>query len=370
MANPIWSEKESRWSLRIQRDGITRKFTSVKPGPAGKREVLRRAREWNGNPETDRKEVVSALWDKYLARYLDEHGDCEQLLQHKRIGKSYILPRVGKIRIDRMRLDDWQSLISDAKPQGVKRLDGSVYMRSEALSRKTLSNIRGTVSQFCTFLVARGYMDALLAPLYVPRTAKTEDKVILQPSELKRLFDLSEPFADDWTIDMWRLMAVTGIRPGEALGIKKSDVVGETLTISRSVNSRGKITAGKNANARRKIYLHGLAKEILDRQFARIGDLKSDWIFPNRAGGMQLQGVAFEGFKRIAESLGVPGAYPYCLRHTFISLIKYDVPEQMIKNIVGHSVKMDTFGTYGHAVDGEDIKAGNIIDIALRRKIN
>ena len=69
MANPIWSEKESRWSLRIQRDGITRKFTSVRPGPAGKREVLRRAREWNGDGKSDAI-AVSAAWALYLV-------DCE-----------------------------------------------------------------------------------------------------------------------------------------------------------------------------------------------------------------------------------------------------------------------------------------------------
>ena len=46
---------------------------------------------------------------------------------------------------------------------------------------------------------------------------------------------------------------------------------------------------------------------------------------------------------------------PYELRHTFVSMMKR-LPEGELKDLVGHSQDMDTFGVYGHAFgsDAED----------------
>ena len=55
----------------------------------------------------------------------------------------------------------------------------------------------------------------------------------------------------------------------------------------------------------------------------------------------------------------------YSLRHTFITLMKNVMPEQMIKDIVGHSVSMDTFGTYGHIMESESRQTASIIDLTL-----
>jgi hypothetical protein len=47
-------------------------------------------------------------------------------------------------------------------------------------------------------------------------------------------------------------------------------------------------------------------------------------------------------------------------------MMKNVMPEQMIKDIVGHSVSMDTFGTYGHIIDGDSDKAAKIIDLKFK----
>ncbi|MGN0184267.1 MAG: hypothetical protein ACI4AL_04055 [Aristaeellaceae bacterium] len=50
------------------------------------------------------------------------------------------------------------------------------------------------------------------------------------------------------------------------------------------------------------------------------------------------------------------------LRHTFISLNKADLPLELMKSVVGHSSSMDTFGVYGHEIEGERHRAAQIID--------
>lgn len=50
------------------------------------------------------------------------------------------------------------------------------------------------------------------------------------------------------------------------------------------------------------------------------------------------------------------------LRHTLISVSKADMPEELLKLVVGHTAKTDTFGIYGHEVDGDLQRAANIFD--------
>ena len=64
----------------------------------------------------------------------------------------------------------------------------------------------------------------------------------------------------------------------------------------------------------------------------------------------------------------LPGTV-YSLRHTFISMMKNVMPEQMIKDICGHSISMDTFGTYGHIIDGESHQAASIIDLTFGQNL-
>lgn len=43
----------------------------------------------------------------------------------------------------------------------------------------------------------------------------------------------------------------------------------------------------------------------------------------------------------------------YELRHTFVSVVK-TLPAGEVKQLVGHSQDMDTFGIYGHTLTGDD----------------
>jgi hypothetical protein len=45
-----------------------------------------------------------------------------------------------------------------------------------------------------------------------------------------------------------------------------------------------------------------------------------------------------------------------------ISLYKADLPEELLKQVVGHSASMDTFGVYGHAMDGDEERTVRIMD--------
>ncbi len=50
-----------------------------------------------------------------------------------------------------------------------------------------------------------------------------------------------------------------------------------------------------------------------------------------------------------------------------MSLVKADMPEQLVKATVGHSDDMDTFGVYGHEINDDMKRAAVIIDQVFSR---
>ena len=57
----------------------------------------------------------------------------------------------------------------------------------------------------------------------------------------------------------------------------------------------------------------------------------------------------------------------HSLRHAYISMMENDMPEQMLKDLVGHSVNMDTCAAYGHVANTGMDRAKQIMDATFDR---
>lgn len=353
MASAVWMEKEKRWSLRCQVDGVQKRFTSSRPGIAGKKEVMKKYRAFMYG-ETYENLLFSEAWARFLEYIIDKNGKTESYINLEKYGRLYILPRLQKKMLSTCGLSDFQQCISKAR-----RTSGG----SAPLSRRTLRNLKATIMQFVHFAVANGYMEPLRGQLYIPAAAPSTERVILQPDDIARLFDGP---ANDWYINIFRFALVTGLRTGEVLGIQSGDIKNNVLTINRAINCRNQITEGKNQNARRRIYLNKIARRIISENQFRNGRLATPWIFCSKTGGPLSQSTLRNAWLKVAAERDLPGC-PYSLRHTFISLLKNEMPEAMLKSIVGHSASMDTYGIYGHVVNGEMEAASRIIDINFEK---
>lgn len=354
MASAVWMEKEKRWSIRCQVKGVQRRFTSSRPGIAGKKEVLKKYRAFMYG-DTYETLMFSDAWARFLAYIIDKNGKGEAYINLEKYGRLYILPRLQKKMLNTCGLSDFQACISKAR-----RTSGG----SAPLSRRTLRNLKATIMQFVNYAVTNGYMEPLRGQLYIPAAAPTTSRVILQPDDIARLFAGSS--SEDWYINVFRFALVTGLRTGEVLGIQSGDISGNVLTIRRAINCRNVITEGKNENARRQIYLNKIARRIINENQFRNARLVTPWIFCNKTGGPLSQSTLRNAWLKLASERNLPGC-PYSLRHTFISLLKNEMPEAMLKSIVGHSASMDTYGIYGHVVNGEMEAASRIIDINFEK---
>ena len=350
MNEPKWDGQ--RWRIRVMQDGKTHSFSCKTPGAKGRKEVTRLYHEWLYGEGSGEK-TVNRVAQEYLEDLKARRGaDAESVIQNERYIRLYIAPKCGQKKISKMTQRDWQTLINEASGANGK-----------PLSHKTLMNLRGIISGIVKF----GYQDYQCEPLrgnlYIPVGHARNEKAILQEDDIKRLLEPSEK----WYHSLFIFLAITGMRPGEALGLQVDDVLGSSVRIRRAVNARGKITEGKNENAKRIVPIGALARSILRKTIRRNEDhkLHTEWIFCDLNGNPGNQSTMRNQWNELKKERDLPGTV-YSLRHTFISMMKNVMPEQMIKDIVGHSVSMDTFGTYGHIIEGDSDKAAKIIDLKFK----
>lgn len=349
MAAVSWNKKRKQWEARIQRDGVRRRFYSDRPGIRGKNDVLQQIRDFeNGLLPSDL--TVGELWTPFMED-VRQRASAANLRNVEGTGRLYILPTMSGRILSDLSINDWQLVINNATGRDGKEL-----------SEKTLKNIRAAISSFMRYCFRAGLVPTAELGLYIPKGHPTYSKVILQPDQIRALF--SDDFGDHY-INAWRLMLVTGLRPGEALGLQWSDVQDGVIVIRRSINRAGELTSGKNKNANRIIPISNFARTILEDQRARSAPFASPWIFCSVIGEMPCQSSAFKTFKRTVTAIGAPDCSMYSLRHTFVSIMSASVPEAALKKIVGHSATMNTIGVYGHHVSGEEVQLARSLDAAL-----
>lgn len=210
-------------------------------------------------------------------------------------------------------------------------------------------NIRADLSSLVKFCRKSQLTSYRPEDIDIPKSAARSQKNILQPDELKVLFSedyisiYGKPVFEPY-IYGYRLQVLHALRPGEIGGLRKSDRVGDVVHIQRSINAYGQETQGKNDNAVRSIVLSDFAKVCWDKQ-AALSD--SDQMFPNFDGSKYRKHLVSYCKQHHISSIS-----PYELRHTSISIMQ-TLPEGLVKAVGGHSHSMDTFGVYGHDVQGD-----------------
>lgn len=331
----VWLDDYNRWQIKVMKNGVRKTFTDPTPGRKGQRACNAKADAWLNDDIVDGNRRISALFADYLNE-LKITASRTNYLKTKSIGDNWILPYLGKLKIAQLNEQHLQDMINKAYKKG--------------LAKKSLENIRGFTNTFIKYCRKRQATRLFPENVTIPKGAPTKPKNILQPDGLKILFSsdkttLYNKVIVDPYIDAYRFEVITGVRPGELMALKKSQINNRIVALRNSKNSLNEITEGKNGNARRRFALTDRALQIVEKQMEKNPD--SDFLF----GEMTLS--RYEKYwNRYRKYNGLGDTTLYELRHTFVSISK-NLPEGKIKPIIGHSQNMDTFGVYGHEIAGE-----------------
>lgn len=351
----------------------------------GEKHAEKKAAKWDGTPPVKKEKkqpetvVGSEAWamqmltppetvNEAYERWLHNELQCNTSESNWRAVDSryrnWVKYVIGSLPLDAVRNGHIKKVMDDAfyNRKAPEVLVQRKCTKGEHMSRKALKNLRGDLSALFKYCLEYEWV-SFVPVIHIDRRAEAVGKTILQKADLDVLFSSERTTIDgqetsDPYIYAYRLQVLTGLRPGELFGLEWADIRSDYIKVDRSINTLGQVTTGKNRNARRLVPLCSGAKEALLKQWQRTG----------RKGGKVFEILNGEHYckrlKRYCEFNGITVVTPYELRHTFISMTK-GLPPEMVKDMVGHSESMDTYGVYGHHVDGSEVVMAGMLDDAF-----
>lgn len=155
---------------------------------------------------------------------------------------------------------------------------------------------------------------------------------------------------------LFRLLALTGLRLGEALGLQWDDLdlAGRSALIRRGV-SRNVVHPTKTGRSRNVDLALGLVEHLTawDAKTKAIalqrGTPRAPWVFASRLGGTKDHKYAEAAFKRVLLRAALPPYHtPHDLRHTYASLqLQRGASAVYVQRQLGHATLSITTGLYG-----------------------
>ena len=164
---------------------------------------------------------------------------------------------------------------------------------------------------------------------------------------------------------LWRVLAMTGMRRGEACGLRWEDVDLEKgrLSVRRALIPHGDgviVSEPKTARGRRSIALDPgtieAPKAQAQRQLADQEDKREVWsdsgyVFTKESGEPLPPQMASRAFAQAAATAKLPRIRLHDLRHTHASLaLAAGINPKVISERLGHATVSITLDTYSHAI--------------------
>jgi integrase/recombinase XerD len=151
---------------------------------------------------------------------------------------------------------------------------------------------------------------------------------------------------------LFALLSECGLRIGEALGLRHSDIDAAARLVSVVPRRNSKRARAKGGGGRQVPVPARVIRLYADYLHAEYGDLDSDYVFVNLWSGpighpMTYSSV-YDLVCRIRERTGIAFG-PHSFRHTYATeLLRRKVPVEVVQHLLGHASIATTTDAYAH----------------------
>jgi integrase len=288
--------------------------------------------------------------------------------RYKGLCEVYVVPRLGSVQLQKLSASQLNGLYAFLLKEGrVRRYGG--------LSRASVFYVHAVLHRACRDAVRwRRLATNPAACADPPRTRAQHSERAVWTAEQLQAFLVS--VADDRLFALWRLIAMTGMRRGEALGLRWEDIDMDQgqVSIRRAlvlVRGDAQISEPKTPRSRRTIALDPKTLAALQRHAARQADeqtaagqawFESGYVFV-RENGQELQpGMASWAFRQHALAACLPTIRLHDLRHTYATLaLATGINPRIISGRLGHASVALTLDIYSHVLPQQDREAAEVI---------
>lgn len=260
----------------------------------------------------------------------------------------HLIPGLGAIPLQKLTPAQVQQFYTDKRAEGVGAR--SLVFCHQRLSQALKMAVR-------LGLVARNVCEAVTAPRY-----ERTPKATWTPGELARFLHCAQ---DSPYGPIWLLLALTGMRRGEALGLRWQDVdldagnlhIAQTSVV---VDNSMRVSSPKTRAGRRVITLEPVMVDALRehrvRQHERRLALGLVWqdhglVFASEVGTPILARNLYRQYAALVKKAGVPHISIHGIRHTVATLaISSGQDVRTIADLLGHSRTSITTDIYAHVM--------------------
>ncbi|SKB00061.1 Site-specific recombinase XerD [Caloramator quimbayensis] len=273
--------------------------------------------------------------------------------------------------------------LCDLKAIQIQRYYNKLYENGKSSS--VIKNLNKLLKTFFNYAMAEGYL--------LKNPCRTGNIVIPKDCEFEKNQDKIEVFSNEEinllkiNLENNRLKALillalgTGLREGELLGLKWSDIdfTNKELKVERSVkqvniiNSDGSreyktiVQTPKSKNSIRTVPIPSNLIPILkeqelqqkqDRLKAGPLYINNEFVFTTETGNLIDARNLLRSYKRLLKKAGIPYKKFHALRHTYATkLFEANVPLKTVQTLLGHSDISITANIYTHVMPKEKIEA-------------
>lgn len=285
---------------------------------------------------------------------------------------------IGKIYVDKLNYRQIQNFIISLANDGVNQRSGL------GLSQKTQKHYISFISSVMKYAKKCGFiLENPCKGVSVVRM-DTKEKDVYSLEEVRQLLSaIADKAPLDYKI-FFGLLASTGMRRGEALGIEYKDIDFDSgiINISRTSNysvGEGVYTSTpKTKSSYRQVYVQesilNQIKELKREQddiAVKIGDLweENDRLFITWCGKPMHPNTPYTWLERFCKSQGLSFKGLHSFRHAVATqAITNGVDIKTVSAILGHSQTSTTLNIYTHAVQKANAKAFNLVADLLEGK--
>jgi integrase/predicted RNA-binding Zn-ribbon protein involved in translation (DUF1610 family) len=261
------------------------------------------------------------------------------------LAKQHVIPRLGSLQLKKLTAGAINALYAYLLEEG--RVCGQ-----GGLSPSSVRRVHAVLHRACRDAVRWGRLTVNPVDAADPPKASAEHSERLPVWTAEQLSTFLASVAHDRLFALWRLLAMTGMRRGEALGLAWEDLDMEqgSLSIRRAlvpVNGVAQLSEPKTRRGRRTIAIDPETLEALKAHAARQADergasgeawLESGYVFV-RPSGEALQPFAVsKAFHQLSAAACLPQIRLHDLRHTYATLaLATGINPRIVSGRLGHS---------------------------------